>query len=597
MKQFDLEHEKIHLGLLFLTLLVPLVLYLGRELDDNRLTSWAWVFEVAHPGRLWLALLVLSPLLWLLARASLPSLRHPLLPALVAFALSFLFVDVPEVIVDASRYFVQAKLLKEQGVFWFLREWGNEIFAWTDLPLLPFFYGLLFSLFGELRLAAQLGNAALFAGSVYLIALLGRDLWDEETGLMAAWLLLGFPFLYSQLPLMLVDIGTMTMLLLAMVTWYRALGRGGGLRLLAAGVALAAALLVKYSAWLLLLAGLGPLLLVALAGPGGLVAEPGPLAINGQARGGAFTLCGRLPANCRPVLIRALLIGLVALLLLIPWLLAHWQVMTVQMELLATYQRPGLQRWGESLLSTFLFQTHPLLTAGLLYSAFRAWRRREGRWLAVAFLLILLLGFMEIRRIRYTLPLFPLVALLAAYGMQGISERRVRRHLVLAVVAPSLLLAWGAFRPFLQSMGESNLQAAGAYLDRLAGERVAVIIVPAAEPVLDERVTLPLLDIFTRKRLTYHPLAPASGERPEDVDISPLRFTWEFPTPAFYRADGEAALPRTVVVISSVAQPELPPAMAAELAALPVKREFARNSEVFLHRNFVVVHHAPDIYP
>ncbi len=573
MKKIDLEQEKTHLGLLFLTLLIPLVLYLGRELDDNRLTSWAWVFEAATPGRLWLILALLSPLLWLLARSSLPSIRHPLVPALAAFVGSLLFVEVPEVIVDASRYFIQAKFLKEQGVAWFLREWGREIFAWTDLPLIPFCYGLLFSLFGEVRLVAQLANAAFFALSVYLVALLGRDLWDEETGLTAGCLLLGFPFLYSQVPLLLVDVGTMTMLLLAMVTWYRALSRGGGWRILLAAASLATAVLVKYSVWLLLLAGLGPLLLLAFA----------------QAAGNGWRL-----QQGRPVLGRALWIGIIALLLLIPWLFSHWEVMAAQMELLVGYQRPGLQRWGESLISTFLFQTHPLITAALLYSAFRAWRRRDWRWLALAFLLILLLGLLGIRRIRYTLPLFPLIALLAAYGLQGISDRRVRRHLVLAVVVPSLLLAWGAFRPFLQSMGESNLRAAGAYLDRLAVDRAAVIIVPAAEPVLDGRVALPLLDIFTRKQLLYHPHA-VTGKRPEGVDISPLRFTWEFPTPAFYRQAAEAVSPRTMVVISSATRPELPPAMAAELAALPFKKEFAGNSEVFLHQTFVVVHHGPEL--
>ncbi len=555
----------MHLGLLFLTLLIPLMLYLARGLDDNRLTSWSWVFDAVDPGRLLLVMVVIAPLLWGLARSSLPPVRQPLVPALAAFGLSLLFFDVPEVIVDASRYFVQAKFFMEKGALWFFREWGREIFAWTDLPLMPWLYGLLFTLFGEVRLAAQLGNAALFALCVYLTCLLGRDLWDEETGVLAGFLLLGFPFLYTQVPLLLVDVATMTLLLLAMVTWHRALTRGGGLRLLLAGAAMAAAFLVKYSAWMLL-SGLGPLFILAM------VADPRRAVRRG--------LLAALPA--------LVLIGLV--------LAAQWEVMAAQLELLANYQKPGLKRWGESLVSTFFFQTHPLLTAGALYAAFRAWSRRDGRFLVIAFLPVLVLVFLEVRRIRYTLPLFPLVALLAAYGFQGVADRQVRRHLLLAVVVPSLILAWGVFRPFLQGMGERNLQEAGAYLDRLAIRRATVLVIAAPEPVLDPRVSVPLLDIFTAKPLDYYLLPATEEQRSDQVATSPLRFTWEFPLPAFY-FQGAGGAPEAVVVISGTPQQELPPSVAPLLVDLPEKREFTRNREVFQHQTFATIYHRPSGRP
>lgn len=557
--RFDPEQDKTHLGLLFLTLLIPQILYLAREFDDNRLTSWSWVFGKADPVHLFLVLVVTAPLLWGVARSSLPSVRQPLVPALAAFTVSLLFFDVPEVIVDASRYFVQAKFFKEQGAIWFFQEWGREIFAWTDLPLMPSIYGLLFKLFGEVRLAAQLGNATLFAASTYLTCLLGRDLWDEETGMLAGFLMLGFPFLYTQVPLLLVDVGTMTFLLLAMVTWYQALTVGGALRIILASAALTAAFLVKYSAWLLL-TGLGPIFILAA------LADPHRAVRRG--------LMATLPA--------LILIGLV--------FAAHWEVMSKQLELLAVYQKPGLKRWGESLVSTFLFQTQPLLTAGALYSVFRAWSRRDGRFLVIAFLPLLLLGFMEVRRIRYTLPIFPMIALLAAYGFRGVADRQVRRHLVLAVVVPSLILAWGAFRPFLQSMGERNLQEAGAYLDRLAINRATVLVLNAPEPVLDSRVSIPLLDIFTSRQLDYSSLPAMNTQQPDQVATSALRFTWEFHLPGFYLRRSEQA-PEAVVVISGAPQQELPAGAKALLSSLPQKRDFTKTDEVFQNQTVVTVYH------
>jgi hypothetical protein len=552
----DPHKQEAHLLISFLTLLIPLVLYIGRTLDDNRLTSWHWVFTAANSGWLFLLLLAMIPVLWLLARRP-PVTPHPLHLVPASFLICLLFLDTPEVIVDASRYFLQAKLLREYGVGYFLREWGNEIFVWTDLPLMSFLYGLLFTIFGESRLVVQLFNAALFALTTYLTFMLGRDLWDEETGLYGGFLLLGFPFLYTQVPLMLVDVGTMFFLVLAMVTMRRALTIGGSGRISLAALSVAALFFVKYSAWVLLTV-LVPVFFCSL--------------------GRDWRLAVR-----RGLLVALPTLGVIGLLLL-----ARWETITVQLELLASYQQPGLKRWGESLISTFLFQTHPLLTAGVLYSAFRAWRLRDMRYLVVSYLVVLLLVILEIRRIRYSMPIFPLVALLAAYGIRDIKDREVRRHLALAIVGPSLLLAAGAFLPFLQSMGERNLQQAGNYLNKLAVDRVSVFILADPEPVLDPRVTIPLLDLFAARQLIYRPLAPTSAP-PAWVAESPLRFTWELRLPALY-FQPEPITAEAVVVISNSPRPELPPAVVANTAGLSRVRRFAEDTGIFQHRTFVVVY-------
>ena len=61
---------------------------------------------------------------------------------IVSFAVSAMFWQEPEMIVDASRYFTQAKHLELYGFGYFFREWGNGINAWTDLPAIPFLYGV-----------------------------------------------------------------------------------------------------------------------------------------------------------------------------------------------------------------------------------------------------------------------------------------------------------------------------------------------------------------------------------------------------------------------------------------------------------------------
>ena len=157
-----------------LTLGTMLTLFVLRPLDDNRLTSWHWVFAPADGGRLvlWLVLAVLLahlagafPLRWLR--------RGPFLVA-AAFGVAAALWPTPEVILDAARHFGQAKSIGLQGPASLLQAWGAEIPAWTDLPLVPVLYGSLFALLGEERAYLQALNSLLFAGTVLLTWRIGR---------------------------------------------------------------------------------------------------------------------------------------------------------------------------------------------------------------------------------------------------------------------------------------------------------------------------------------------------------------------------------------------------------------------------------------
>ena len=198
-----------------LSLATPFALYLNRHLDDNRLTSWNWVFDFAAPFRIGPMLIMALIFAWLLSLASLYERSKPLVLFMAAFAMASAFWSGPEVIVDASRYFTQAKQLSVYGIGYFAEQWGREIFAWTDLPLVPFLYGLIFKFLGEQRIFIQILNTFFYAATVVLTYQLGKILWDEDMGFRSGLLLLGFPYLYTQVPLMLTDVPTMFFFMLA----------------------------------------------------------------------------------------------------------------------------------------------------------------------------------------------------------------------------------------------------------------------------------------------------------------------------------------------------------------------------------------------
>ena len=481
------------------------VLYGLRQFDDNRLTSWRWVFEHVSFFPVFAALLVFACVSVLASRYELPSAK---VLAAIAFIVGAAFWRVPEVILDSSRYFTQAKHLSEFGVLYFLREWGGAIEPWTDMPLVPFIYGIGFSVLGESRVVVQLITTSAFAGALWLTCVSARELFDkdgeQEIGPLAGAFLLSIPYLYSQVPLMLVDVPAMFFLVLGFFAFQRALKRGGWGNMAFASVAIFAMLISKYSQWML---------------------------------ASVYVLLFLLYLKDRPALTARRGLGVLAgtVFLFSIFLFAYQDVVREQMELLISYQRPGLRRWGESFLSTFFFQINPIVTFFAIGSAFVAFRKKDIRWLVPAWLVLLVL-VMRIERSRYIVPLLPMLAITAAYGLNALGLVRIKRLLALMAVLGSIVIAYSAFMPYLRTNNLVNLMHAGSYLDEAGVDAVRVHTFPQ-KSIINPAVSVPLLDLYTSADIVYdYNLRPLFGR--ERIERSPFRFTWTYQNPAYYAKVG-----------------------------------------------------------
>jgi hypothetical protein len=538
--------------ILIVFILIFVALFLLRGVDDNSLFSWSWVFIKIDAATIYLFLIAGLVSSLLLSRAAIPDTYQIPLLAAFSFAACLPFWNEPEIIVDASRYFTQAKHLEMYGIGYFLKEWGGAIQTWTDLPLVPFLYGLIFRSFGESRSAIQLFTTTLFSLTVVLTYLTGKALWNRETGFAAGLLLLGIPYLLTQVPLMLVDVPTMFFLMLAVFTYIDALKKGGMLRIFSAVVSIVLAALSKYSAWPML-SVLGVALAVFAVDPDG--------------------------SKDRRALLRGASILLVAMAFSAAVLLLNYDVFREQMRLLREYQMPGLGRWGESFVSTFLFQIHPIITLSVLASAVIAVRKRDALYAIVSWpvLLVLLFG---IRRIRYTLPLFPIVTLMAGYGLQVIKREELKRFLLYGTVTASLVVGVFAYLPFAQGMSAANLKRAGEYLNTLYVPAIEVITLMPAEPVANPAVAVPLLDLFTDKQIRYRHRFEGSPAR-EEIERSSLRFTWEYRNPAYYNADPWSLADTPVVVISDASNGPLPGPVAQRIEGRRLSKAFTADNTIF----------------
>ena len=574
-----------------LTLLTFVALFIFRSADDNRLTNWQWVFQGISVSGIYLTLIAGVFISYLLSK--IPSPQH--YPALCLFILSFIlavpFWGAPEVIVDSSRYFTQAKHLEVYGIGYFLREWGQGISAWTDLPLIPFFYGLIFKVFGESRIFIQIFTTALFSLTAVLTYQTGKLLWDKNTGFYGGALILGIPYIFSQIPLMLVDIPVMFFLSLSIFTFVSALDKGGARRIMFSSLAIAAALLTKYSVWLMLtvLLVIFPVYLIKAFQP----PSPSPPPVKGGGTGGDTPLLRgritpvplprRIGIEWRTILFRGILILSVTALLIGVIFLYKSDVFLGQIRLLAGYQQPGLKRWGESFTSTFLFQIHPFITAAALYSAYIAFKKRDLRYLIAIFLPALVV-LLQIRRIRYVMIVFPMLALMASYGLQQVRDEQLRKFIVLCIIVSSITVSAFAYLPFLQNTSAVNLKNAGKFINSLDIKKAEVFIKTDAESPVNQAVSVPVLDLFTAKKVSYY-YAPGVTPQKDEISKSPFRFTWEYKNPVYYTdnaPDGKTA----AVVISEDAgyQPEY----AGKYRNYKV---FRHSDGVFQHKTFVTVYY------
>lgn len=535
-----------------------LTLFVVRGIDDNRLTSWQWVFGDADAPKIVGMLVIGLALAFALSKVSLPGRHLGGVLFLSSFLTAAVFWREPEVIVDAARYFTQAKHLELYGVAYFLHGWGREIPAWTDLPLVPFLYGVMFTLWGETRVGVQVFTTLLFSGTVVLTYLIGKTLWDESVGCRAGALLLGMPYLLTQVPLMLVDVPTMFFVTLATFTAIKALGGGGAGWTGVSSAALTCALLSKYSTW--------PLLTVV---PIILLVHP-------------WKDPGRL-------LLRAAGIILVPMVLVAAVGLWKYDVIVGQIGLLRTYQAPGLTRWRESFASTFLFQIHPFISVAALYSVLVAFARKDRKYAIIGWLLLLVV-LLRIERIRYLLVAFPMLALMASYGLREIKSARIRRFTTCGIIVSSLVVAVFGYLPYLTNISAVNVMNAGEYLNSIDAETVEVFALPQAHSVVNPAVSVPLLDLFTRRRIVYHD-EPRWSPPPEEIERSPLRFTWEYRNPTYYssRAEGPNGTAAVVVILAHADQ-SLPDPVERKIREYRLSKAFEASDEWFQYKTFVRIY-------
>jgi hypothetical protein len=178
---------------------------------------------------------------------------------------------------------------------------------------------------------------------------------------------------------------------------------------------------------------------------------------------------------------------------------------------------------------------------------------------------------------------------MASYGLREIRNLEVRKYVVLCIVTSSVVVMVFGFLPFAQNASAANLKQAGEYLDSLEADTVEVIALPQLHAPVNPAVSVPILDLFTSKRMVFRHDS-ASAPAAEALGKSSLRFTWEYRNPAYYAAGTDAPGNSAVVVIASDPSQLLPASIGLRLQGHGLSREFVVSENIFGYRTFVRVY-------
>jgi hypothetical protein len=183
---------------------------------------------------------------------------------------------------------------------------------------------------------------------------------------------------------------------------------------------------------------------------------------------------------------------------------------------------------------------------------------------------------------------FPLFSLMASYGLRYVGNSETKKILVSCAVASSLVIAISAYRPFLQELSMANLMKAGEFLNGRSSSQVDVYVIQPDDAAGNLIVAVPIIDLFTQKAVLHN--EDVTLRTAEAAGQSPLKFTWQFRNPPYYRSPDIGPGTDTVAIVSDSAKDPLPPYLQIRLAGFELVKSFDDYEGIFRLRSSVRVY-------
>ena len=467
-----IESKTIYILIGFAILISYYLLYIFRYKDNTVLMSWDLVFY--HTGiNIYELLLILSIVIFIsfiiskinISKKYNEEKYHILFLFFSGMIIGSFFWNIPEINPDAARYFMEAKYLEIYGIQSYFNNWGHGLSVWVDFPSIPFFYGIIFRYFGEYREYIQIFNTILFSLTSVLIYKISKRLWNEEIGLYSGFLLLSFPFLLSQVPLTLVDVPLMFLTILSAFLVFKIFDNK--YYSIPASLVIFLTVYVKMTSVLMIIPSISILII-----------------------------------NYRSIIknrnrwIFTLILSILSTILFFYW---KRDLLIEQIQIIQSYSGP---LFYESEIN-YLFQLGPITIFLALLSIIAAYLKKDKNYSILIVWVFIPFIMLHDSRIRYMIPVFPFIAIMSSISLSFISNKNIKKFLILSLTLTSIVFTIYAYIPFEENFTDKNIKNAAEFTNALNNSEIQLILDFSDKHPYDPKPFVLLFDLYSNKRIVY----------------------------------------------------------------------------------------------
>jgi len=466
-----IETKIIFLLISFAFLISYYLLYIFRYLDNTVLMNWNQVFNYVNINinELLIILSIVLFISYIISRVNIfdkynQENNHILFLFVSGMIVGSLFWNIPEINPDAARYISQARYLEEYGILAFINDWGNEFFIWMDFPSIPFFYGIIFRYFGEYREYIQIFNTILFSLTAVLTYKISKTLWNREIGLYSGFLLMSFPFLLSQIPLTLVDIPQMFLTTSTIFIIIKIFDNK--YFVIPASILLFFTIYTKLTSILVIL----PIFSILIINNKSI--------INDWYRWGCTIFFSG-------ILVMSFL---------------FWKIDIFINQILLMTNRSFTV--PESQL-VYFFQIGAIVILFALFSLIIAYNRKDRNYLILILWVIIPFLILSNTRIRYMVPVFPGIAIMASISLNAISAKSVKKFLIISLILTSIIFSIITYIPYEENFSDRNVKDAAEFTNELENPDVQLFLDFSENQIYNPEPFVSLFDFYSNKRIIY----------------------------------------------------------------------------------------------
>ena len=174
-------------------------------------------------------------------------------------------------------------------------------------------------------------------------------------------------------------------------------------------------------------------------------------------------------------------------------------VLIEQIQIIQSYSGP---LFYESEIN-YLFQLGPITIFLALLSIMVAYLKKDKNYIILIVWVLIPFIMLHDSRIRYMIPIFPFIAIMSSISLSFISNKTIKKFLILSLTLTSIVFTIYAYIPFEENFTDKNIKNAAEFTNTLNNSEIQLILDFSDKHPYDPKPFVPLFDLYSHKRIVY----------------------------------------------------------------------------------------------